>query len=738
MTDEAGEAFAGLTRRGGAGGRRRRARGRGRAARRASPTPTRSPTRTARASAIEPLISLQWFMRMDELARPAIDGGARRRVRFHPERWARGLPRLDGEHPAVVRLAPAVVGPPPAGLLLRRLRGDLRRARRRRSAAGPATGRCARTTTCSTRGSRARCGRSRRSAGRRRPRSCAPSTRPTSLVTARDIIFLWVARMMMMGLEFTGEVPFRDVYVHSVIQAPDGRRMSKSLGTGIDPLEEIDRSGADAVRFGMLAMSSTQDVRYSAEKIEQGERLANKLFNAARFVLPGDRRPAPAQRARRPRSRIAGSSRGWRAPSASSRARIEAYDFTRVAQRPLRVRLRRAVRLVHRARQAAARTSPTLRATLRYVLRAHADARPPDDAVRHRGALALCARGGRGPARRRSSASRRTTARSTRTPRRARVGDRARRRRCARWRDDFAVAAGRGAGGAPERRVRRGARGAAGADGAPGAARRDRRAGVASVAVPGGAVRCSRASTSRAHAERRARERAKLEAEIARAAAKLANARLRREGAAGGGRGRAREARRARAPSWRRCERAAGRGARERWSAEEAERYLLGLERFGMRFGLDRMRRLMNALELPTRALPDDARRRHQRQVLDDADDRGAPRATRACAPAASPRRICSATASGSGSASATSRRSASRRRSRGSSPRPSWSTAPRPSGRRGDPVRAADRGGALRVRAPSVDVAVLEAGLGGRYDATNVVDSRVAVLTNVGLEHTR
>src|SRR5256885_14367670 len=61
--------------------------------------------------------------------------------------------------------------------------------------------------------------------------------------------------------------------------------MSKRLGTGIDPLEEIDRHGADAVRFGLLAMSSTQDVRYSAEKVRQGQALANKLFNATRFVL---------------------------------------------------------------------------------------------------------------------------------------------------------------------------------------------------------------------------------------------------------------------------------------------------------------------------------------------------------------------------------------------------------------------------------------------------------------------
>jgi valyl-tRNA synthetase len=109
---------------------------------------------------------------------------------------------------------------------------------------------------------------------------------PTAVLsTARDILFLWVARMIMMGLRFTGAPPFAEVYIHSVIQAPDGRRMSKSLGTGIDPLDEIERHGADAVRFGLLAMSSSQDVRYSAEKVRQGQALANKLFNAARFVL---------------------------------------------------------------------------------------------------------------------------------------------------------------------------------------------------------------------------------------------------------------------------------------------------------------------------------------------------------------------------------------------------------------------------------------------------------------------
>ncbi|MEA2492812.1 MAG: valyl-tRNA synthetase, partial [Thermoleophilaceae bacterium] len=106
-----------------------------------------------------------------------------------------------------------------------------------------------------------------------------------ALITARDIIFLWVARMVMLGIEFTGRVPFTDVPITSVIQAPDGRRMSKSLGTGIDPLDEIESHGADAVRFGLLAMASQQDVRYSAQRVKQGEDLTNKLWNASRLVL---------------------------------------------------------------------------------------------------------------------------------------------------------------------------------------------------------------------------------------------------------------------------------------------------------------------------------------------------------------------------------------------------------------------------------------------------------------------
>ena len=116
------------------------------------------------------------------------------------------------------------------------------------------------------------------------------------LTTGRDIIFLWVARMVMLGIEFTGEVPFSHVSINSTIMAPDGQRMSKSLGTGIDPLDQIAEHGADAVRFGLVAMASTQDVRFSADRVRQGLDLANKLWNASRLILlgvPESAQPSP-------------------------------------------------------------------------------------------------------------------------------------------------------------------------------------------------------------------------------------------------------------------------------------------------------------------------------------------------------------------------------------------------------------------------------------------------------------
>jgi valyl-tRNA synthetase len=109
--------------------------------------------------------------------------------------------------------------------------------------------------------------------------------------TAREIIFLWEARMVMAGLELMGDIPFDDVIIHSTVLAGDGRRMSKSLRNGVDPIDLIEEHGADATRYGLLKMTSTQDVRFSTQPIEEGRRLANKLWNASRLLLMngGDR-----------------------------------------------------------------------------------------------------------------------------------------------------------------------------------------------------------------------------------------------------------------------------------------------------------------------------------------------------------------------------------------------------------------------------------------------------------------
>jgi len=103
--------------------------------------------------------------------------------------------------------------------------------------------------------------------------------------TAREIIFLWEVRMVMAGLELMGDIPFSDVIIHSTVLARDGRRMSKSLRNGVDPIDLIDEHGADATRYGLLKMTSTQDVRFSTQPIEEGRRLANKLWNASRLLL---------------------------------------------------------------------------------------------------------------------------------------------------------------------------------------------------------------------------------------------------------------------------------------------------------------------------------------------------------------------------------------------------------------------------------------------------------------------
>jgi valyl-tRNA synthetase len=105
------------------------------------------------------------------------------------------------------------------------------------------------------------------------------------LTTARDIIFLWVARMIFAGLELLGEEPFHDAVIHSYLQNPEGRRMSRTLGTGIDPEDALEPYGADATRYGLLKMASSQDPRFSFDAIQEGRKLANKLWNVGRLIL---------------------------------------------------------------------------------------------------------------------------------------------------------------------------------------------------------------------------------------------------------------------------------------------------------------------------------------------------------------------------------------------------------------------------------------------------------------------
>lgn len=108
----------------------------------------------------------------------------------------------------------------------------------------------------------------------------------TALVTAYDIIFFWVSRMIMAGLEFTGKVPFRDIYIHGLVRDKQGRKMSKSLGNGMDPLEIIDMYGADALKFTLGFMCAQgQDILIDKDSFKLGSRFCNKVWNASRYLL---------------------------------------------------------------------------------------------------------------------------------------------------------------------------------------------------------------------------------------------------------------------------------------------------------------------------------------------------------------------------------------------------------------------------------------------------------------------
>ncbi|MCI0488263.1 MAG: valine--tRNA ligase [Blastocatellia bacterium] len=241
---------------------------------------------------IEPLLSEQWFVRMKEIAQPAIDAVKEGRVRFVPSRyasvyldWMENIKdwcisrQLWWGHRISVWVAED---------------GQYIVARSEQEAIDKAAGKQIRqdedvldTWFSSALWPHAVLGW---------PEQTEDLARyyPTSvLITSREILYLWVARMIMTGLYFKGEIPFPDVYIYATVLNEDGRRMSKSLGTGVDPLDMIERYGADALRFSMLVRTARgQDIKFASVKkdgsqkqVEEARNFANKIWNAARFVL---------------------------------------------------------------------------------------------------------------------------------------------------------------------------------------------------------------------------------------------------------------------------------------------------------------------------------------------------------------------------------------------------------------------------------------------------------------------
>ncbi|HUY72184.1 MAG TPA: valine--tRNA ligase [Gaiellaceae bacterium] len=235
-------------------------------------------------SRIEPLVSPQWWCRMDELSRPAIAALQARRVRYHPESQHRfAIESLENApdwcvsrqlwwgHQIPIWTCPdghqTCVWPPPE------------------ACAECGSGKLQRETdVLDTWFSSALWPLATLGWPGATPELARYYPGEVS-VTAREIIRLWENRMIFSGLFLLGEVPFTDVIINSTVLAVDGRRMSKSLGTGIDPLDAVAKHGADATRYGLLKISSTQDVRFSWDKIDEGGKLANKLWNVARLIL---------------------------------------------------------------------------------------------------------------------------------------------------------------------------------------------------------------------------------------------------------------------------------------------------------------------------------------------------------------------------------------------------------------------------------------------------------------------
>ena len=257
---------------------------------------------------IEPFLTDQWYVNAAELAKPAIAVGARGPHQVRPEELGKDLFRLDGEHPALVHFAPALVGPSDPGLV-RAGRPGLRREDRGGGACTPRSSIISRLKgrwkawvedqlenfkpgeiltrdedVLDTWFSSALWPFSTLGWPDETPE--LKTYYPTDvLVTGFDIIFFWVARMMMMGLHFMDEEPFHTVYVHALVRDKNGAKMSKSKGNVIDPLELIDEYGADALRFTLTIMAAQgRDVKLDPARIAGYRNFGTKLWNATRFA----------------------------------------------------------------------------------------------------------------------------------------------------------------------------------------------------------------------------------------------------------------------------------------------------------------------------------------------------------------------------------------------------------------------------------------------------------------------
>jgi len=252
---------------------------------------------------VEPYLSMQWFLDMKELARPAREAVDSGQITFYPERWVKVYDHwMANIHDWCIsrqlwwgHRIPAWYGPDDHIFVARTAEEACAKARKcygRDDVALEQDSDVLDTWFSSWLWPLATLGW---------PDSDSPDLKrfyPTQdLATGPDIIFFWVARMIMAGLKFEGRIPFSTVYFNGIVRDKQGRRMSKSLGNSPDPIELIDTYGADALRMGMMLIAPQgQDILFAEEDIALGRNYMNKIWNAARFVLMNleeDRLPPP-------------------------------------------------------------------------------------------------------------------------------------------------------------------------------------------------------------------------------------------------------------------------------------------------------------------------------------------------------------------------------------------------------------------------------------------------------------